>query len=110
MADRHTVLPEIFLKENRLCRKGELSAACHIGLPCPTVSGQQAQPNNCQRLVENVCSTSIINRKKWLRDIINNSRQLMSSSLQPSLRILVYTIQEIDSLAIKSVTTACQAG
>lgn len=44
----------------------------------------------------------------WLRDIINNSKLLMSSSPQPSLSILVYTIQEKDSLAIKCVQTTCQ--
>lgn len=44
----------------------------------------------------------------WLRDIINNSKLLMSSSPQHSLSILVYTIQEIDSLAIRCVKTTCQ--
>lgn len=41
--------------------------------------------------LENVCSTSIINRNKWLREI-NNSRLLLSSSLQ-----LLSNFQKIDS-------------
>lgn len=69
---------------------------------------QNLPENNCQRLLEDVCSTSIINRRKWLRDIINNSKLFISSSPQPSLSILVYRFQEIDSLAIKCVKTTCQ--
>lgn len=75
---------------------------------CDVPQYQGTRPNPIQNLPERTPAKGFWKMFLWLRDIINNSKLLMSSSPQPSLSILVYTIQEIDSLAIKCVKTTCQ--
>lgn len=99
------VIPSFYPNESRLCRKGQLSAPCHRIVMSHSIRA----PGPIQfKICWKTPAKGFWKMFLWLRDIINNSKLLMSSSLQPSLSILVYTIQEKVSLAIRCVKRTCQ--
>lgn len=85
LAQAH-VIPPLHPKECRLGGKRELSAACHRIVMSHSIRAPgPIQFKICQRTPAKGFGKKMFS---WLRDIINNSKLLMSSSLQHSFEYL----------------------